>query len=79
MLALRFMGNDVRWWKRDRQDEGRNQNDPDSGLEVPGDTDASDIVGRTGEEMPEVAHDGHDDDPAERGEHEPGPDDPRTS
>ena len=29
---------------------------PKPGTEVPGDTDAADIVGRTGEEMPEVAH-----------------------
>jgi hypothetical protein len=72
------MGNDVRWWKRDEPHEGRNQNNPDSGLEVPGDTDASDIVGRTGEEMPEVAHDGHDEAAHEPSEL-PGRDDPRTS
>jgi hypothetical protein len=35
----------------------RNQNEQDPGTEIPGDTDAPDIVGRTGEEMPEVAHD----------------------
>jgi hypothetical protein len=35
----------------------RNQNDPSDGTEQPGDTNAGDIVGRTGEEMPEVAHD----------------------
>ena len=35
----------------------RNQNEQDPGTETPGDTDAADIVGRTGEEMPEVAHD----------------------
>jgi hypothetical protein len=35
----------------------RHQTDGDGVLEIPGDTDAADIVGRTGEEMPEVAHD----------------------
>ena len=43
--------------KQDGPDRGRNQNEPDTGDEIPGDTDAADIVGRTGEEMPEVAHD----------------------
>jgi len=47
--------NDVTWWKENAED--RNQNEPDPGTESPGDTDAADIVGRTGEEMPEVAHD----------------------
>lgn len=57
------MGNDVTWWKQKRQDDTRNQNEKAQGTEVPGDTDAPDIVGRTGEEMPEVAHDdGHPDD-----------------
>ena len=45
--------------------DNRNQNEQDPGTEIPGDTDAPDIVGRTGEEMPEVAHDegpGHLDD-----------------
>ncbi len=37
--------------------ENRNQNDQSSGTDISGDTDAPDIVGRTGEEMPEVAHD----------------------
>jgi hypothetical protein len=46
---------DVTWWKPSSQD--RNQNRQPSGTEIPGDTDAADIVGRTGEEMPEVAHD----------------------
>ena len=58
------MDNDVTWWKQDRNDRNdtsRNQNDPASGTETPGDTDAADIVGRTGEEMPEVAHDDTDD------------------
>jgi hypothetical protein len=27
-------------------------------MEVPGDTDSADIVGRTGEQMPEQTHDG---------------------
>ena len=46
---------DLRWWKR--EPINRNQNDPQSEDEQPGDTNAADIVGRTGEEMPEVAHD----------------------
>jgi hypothetical protein len=33
------------------------QHNQPHGTEIPGDTDAPDIVGRTGEEMPEVAHD----------------------
>ena len=33
------------------------------GLEVPGDTNAPDIVGRTGEEMPHATHDEVDDEP----------------
>jgi hypothetical protein len=55
------MANDVTWWKdngRQKLDgDNRNQNEQDPGTELPGDTDAPDIVGRTGEEMPEVAHD----------------------
>jgi hypothetical protein len=47
----------------------RNQNDSNDGHEIPGDTDAPDIVGRTGEEMPDVGHDSGD------GEH---PDDNET-
>ena len=35
--------------KQDRQDRN---------LEVPGDTDSADIVGRTGEQMPRQSHDG---------------------
>ena len=50
-------------------DSHRNQNETDDQKEIPGDTNAADIVGRTGEEMPEVAHDSVD------GEH---PDDNRT-
>lgn len=42
---------------RSPEEENRNQNNPQTGQEIPGDTDAPDIVGRTGEEMPEVAHD----------------------
>ena len=46
------MPDDVTWWK---DPTGR---DPSPRrAETPGDTDAHDIVGRTGEEMPEVAHD----------------------
>jgi hypothetical protein len=51
------------------QDDHRNQNEQPTGSEIPGDTDAPDIVGRTGEEMPEVAHDdgpGHLDDPRDQ-------------
>jgi hypothetical protein len=44
-------------------DTNRNQNETEDSKEIPGDTNAADIVGRTGEEMPEVAHDGaHPDD-----------------
>ena len=50
---------DVRWWKHD----STQQFEHPKGHEVPGDTDGADIVSRTGEEMPEVAHDeGQDDD-----------------
>jgi hypothetical protein len=59
------MGTDVTWRSTDPQPDHRNQNEPEAGTEIPGDTDAPDIVGRTGEEMPEVAHDngpGHADD-----------------
>ena len=38
---------DVTWWKPIRDASG----------EVPGDTRAPDVVGRTGKEMPDVAHD----------------------
>jgi hypothetical protein len=51
------MGNDVTWWKPNDEDDHRHQNETDTGSELPGDTNAPDIVGRTGEEMPEVAHD----------------------
>jgi hypothetical protein len=45
-----------------QEERNRNQNNPRTGEEIPGDTDAPDIVGRTGEEMPEVAHDHRQDD-----------------
>ncbi len=55
--------NDVTWSKNKTGQS--DQIVHDQGTEVPGDTDAADIVGRTGEEMPEVAHDDGD------GEHPP--------
>jgi hypothetical protein len=49
--------------QNDSPDTNRTQNEMDNSKEIPGDTNAADIVGRTGEEMPEVAHDGgHPDD-----------------
>lgn len=50
------MGNDVTSEKKEDA-ENRNQNEQDRGTDTPGDSDAPDIVGRTGEEMPEVTHD----------------------
>lgn len=44
------------WWMPQPQRDHSQHNQP-HGTEIPGDTDAPDIVGRTGEEMPEVAHD----------------------
>lgn len=38
------------------------QDPRDRNLEEPGDTNAHDIVGRTGEQMPRQSHDGIDDD-----------------
>ena len=35
-----------------------NQDRQDRNVEVPGDTDSADIVGRTGEQMPRQSHDG---------------------
>ena len=35
-----------------------NQDPQDPNVEVPGDTDAADIVDRTGEQMPRQSHDG---------------------
>jgi len=49
------MSDDVTWWKTAAQNSNQNEQDP--GTEIPGDTEAPDIVGRTGEEMPEVSHD----------------------
>ena len=60
------MANDVTWWRQKREADHRNQNEQEPGTEIPGDTDAPDIVGRTGEEMPEVAHD---DGPNHRDDH----------
>jgi hypothetical protein len=68
--ATLVMGNDVTWWKQPTDKSHRNRNTRDSGSEIPGDADAADIVSRTGEEMPEVAHDdGQDED--EEGVSEP--------
>ena len=39
-------------------DQGPNKDRQDRNLEVPGDTNSADIVGRTGEEMPLQSHDG---------------------
>jgi hypothetical protein len=38
-----------------------NQHQQDRNVEEPGDTNAADIVGRTGEEMPQQSHDGLED------------------
>ena len=51
------MGHDTTRTEEHQPPEHRNQNDAPQGGEMPGDTDAPDIVGRTGEEMPEMAHD----------------------
>jgi hypothetical protein len=57
-----LMGNDVTWWKRSHKTVEKQHPQPDreTGTETPGDTNAADIVSRTGEEMLEVAHDGDD-------------------
>jgi hypothetical protein len=39
-------------------DQDPNKDRRDRNLEVPGDTNSADIVGRTGEEMPLQSHDG---------------------
>ena len=39
-------------------DQGPNKDRQDRNLEVPGDTNSADIVGRTGEQMPLQSHDG---------------------
>ncbi len=47
-------------------DQGPNRDPQDRNVEVPGDTNAADIVGRTGEQMPEQSHDGLESDDRER-------------
>ena len=42
-------------------DHDPNQDAQDRNLEVPGDTNSPDIVGRTGEQMPKQSHDGLED------------------
>ena len=42
-------------------DHDPNQDRQDRNLEVPGDTNAADIVDRTGEQMPRQSHDGLED------------------
>lgn len=49
------MGTDVTWRKQDQPVRDREDDTP--GTQTPGDTDAPDIVGPTGEEMPEATHD----------------------
>lgn len=39
-------------------DQAPNKDRQDRNMEVPGDTDSADIVGRTGEQMPLQSHDG---------------------
>jgi hypothetical protein len=48
-------------------DQDPNQDQQDRNLEVPGDTDSADIVGRTGEQMPKQSHDGLEDQRDARG------------
>ena len=48
-------------------DQDPNQDGQDRNLEVPGDTDSADIVGRTGEQMPKQSHDGLEDQRDARG------------
>ena len=47
-------------------DQGPNRDPQDRNVEVPGDTNAADIVGRTGEQMPEQSHDGLESEERER-------------
>jgi hypothetical protein len=47
-------------------DQDPNQDGQDRNMEVPGDTNAADIVGRTGEQMPRQSHDGLEADERER-------------
>ena len=42
-------------------DQDPNQERQDRNMEVPGDTNSADIVGRTGEQMPSQTHDGLED------------------
>jgi hypothetical protein len=42
-------------------DQDPNQERQDRNMEVPGDTNSADIVGRTGEQMPTQSHDGLED------------------
>ena len=42
-------------------DQDPNQDRQDRNVEVPGDTNSADIVGRTGEQMPKQSHDGLED------------------
>ena len=46
--------------------EDPNQDGQDRNVEEPGDTNAPDIVDRTGEQMPRQSHDGVEDDDRER-------------
>ena len=46
------------------QDSNPDRQDPNT--EIPGDTNAGDIVGRTGEQMPQQSHDGLEADERER-------------
>ena len=52
-----------------------NEDRQDRNVEVPGDTNSADIVGRTGEQMPKQSHDGIDDDDRSRPTDESGEDD----
>lgn len=47
-------------------DQDPNQDRQDRNMEVPGDTNAADIVDRTGEQMPRQSHDGLEADERER-------------
>ena len=51
---------------RPTADQDQNQDLQDRNLEVPGDTNSADIVGPTGEQMPEQNHDGLESDKRER-------------
>jgi hypothetical protein len=46
----------------------------DRNMEVPGDTNSADIVGRTGEQMPEQTHDGVESEQPDRATRRPGQD-----